>query len=182
MLQSRDWVTYLFHRKRTIGWAVWFLCKVEGGTRITDGFMTVCTLDQVLETSLGAAEMRRGSPRLMMEWVQRCRGMENSRHTKNYNSAAAWDEAPQQKTRLQRQIGTIQGSVGLNFVAQAMRSHLGFVSSMSQEVYWRQRMDEMERMKEKNHDGQGKMRNWNNSARAKGKKGLKGMDKYKRKT
>lgn len=73
------------------------MSKVEGGTRITDGFMTVFTLDQLLETSLGAAEMRR---------VQRCRGMENSRHTKNSNLAAAWDEAPQQKTRLQRQVGT----------------------------------------------------------------------------
>ena len=29
------------------------MSKVECGTRITDGFMSVFTLDQVLETSLG---------------------------------------------------------------------------------------------------------------------------------
>lgn len=29
----------------------WFLSEVEGGTRITEGFMIVFTMDQVLETS-----------------------------------------------------------------------------------------------------------------------------------
>lgn len=43
------------------------MSEVEGGTRITDGFMSVFTLDQDLETSFGAAEMRRGPPRLRIE-------------------------------------------------------------------------------------------------------------------
>lgn len=49
--------------------------------------------------------------------MKRCRGMENAGHTKNSSLAAARDEGPQWKTTLERQVGTIQCSIGLNLVA-----------------------------------------------------------------
>lgn len=84
------------------------LSEVESGTRITDGLMSVFTLDQILDTSqTWGNRNEEDPPRLRKEWEQRCRGMAGSRDSKNSSLAEAWEEVPQWSIGLETQLGTL---------------------------------------------------------------------------
>lgn len=106
--------------------------KVEGGAQMIGGFVSVLTMDQVLETRCEVEEMRGGPPRLLIR-VKRYRGMGGgSGDSENSSSAASWDEVPRRGTRSERQVGTVQCSAGC---CQGNNEWAKVYEQWSEEVY-----------------------------------------------